>query len=51
VPKDLTNRKLAQNQTELSQQITELRVTVETQGRMIEKLLEALSKGKGVDRT
>jgi hypothetical protein len=30
VPKDLTNRKLAQNQTELSQHIMELRVTVET---------------------
>jgi potassium voltage-gated channel Shal-related subfamily D protein 2 len=51
VPKDLTNRKLAQNQTELSQQIAELRVTVENQGRMIEQLLEAILKGKGVDRT
>ncbi|KAG1724285.1 hypothetical protein EDD22DRAFT_933740 [Suillus occidentalis] len=50
-PKDLSNRKLAQNQTELSQQISELRVTVETQGEMIRELLgylrvEGTGKGK-----
>jgi len=52
-PKDLTNRKLAKNQTELSRQISELRVTVDTQERMLQQLLEALEgllKGKGVDR-
>ncbi|KAG2147446.1 uncharacterized protein EDB93DRAFT_414983 [Suillus bovinus] len=37
--KDLSNRKLAQNQTELSQQISELRETVEMQGEMIRELL------------
>lgn len=50
-PKDLSNRKLAQNQTELSQQISELRVTVEIQGEMIRELLgylrvEGTGKGK-----
>ncbi|KAG2753176.1 voltage-gated potassium channel [Suillus brevipes Sb2] len=49
--KDLSNRKLAQNQTELSQQISELRVTVEIQGEMIRELLgylrvEGTGKGK-----
>ncbi|KAG0708465.1 hypothetical protein DFH29DRAFT_892721 [Suillus ampliporus] len=49
--KDLSNRKLAQNQTELSQQISELRVTVEMQGEMIRELLgylrgEGKTKGK-----
>ncbi|KAG1727816.1 hypothetical protein EDB19DRAFT_174456 [Suillus lakei] len=49
--KDLSNRKLAQNQTELSQQISELRVTVEMQGEMIRELLgylrvEEKAKGK-----
>ncbi|KAG2066926.1 voltage-gated potassium channel [Suillus decipiens] len=49
--KDLSNRKLAQNQTELSQQISELRVTVEMQGEMIRELLgylrmEGTAKGK-----
>ncbi|KAJ8592075.1 voltage-gated potassium channel [Rhizopogon salebrosus TDB-379] len=56
--KDLSNRKLAQNQTELSQQISELRVTVEMQGEMIRELLGYLygeegAKGKrreNVDR-
>ncbi|KIJ59661.1 hypothetical protein HYDPIDRAFT_140475 [Hydnomerulius pinastri MD-312] len=50
-PRDLSNRKLAQNQTELSQQISELRVTVEMQGEMIRELLGVLvgkeaAKGK-----
>ncbi|KAG2344449.1 voltage-gated potassium channel [Suillus weaverae] len=49
--KDLSNRKLAQNQTELSQQISELRMTVEMQGEMIQELLgylrvEGTAKGK-----
>ncbi|KAG1780558.1 hypothetical protein EV702DRAFT_964112 [Suillus placidus] len=49
--KDLSNRKLAQNQTELSQQISELRTTVEMQGEMIQELLgylrvEGTAKGK-----
>ncbi|EEB97003.1 hypothetical protein MPER_03766, partial [Moniliophthora perniciosa FA553] len=47
--RDLSNRKLAQNQTELSKQISELRDTVEMQGEMIKRLLEALearTKGK-----
>ncbi|KAF9234153.1 hypothetical protein BU15DRAFT_90082 [Melanogaster broomeanus] len=41
-PQDLSNRKLAQNQTELSQQISELRVAVETQGETIRQLLVVL---------
>ncbi|KAF9464059.1 hypothetical protein BDZ94DRAFT_1257446 [Collybia nuda] len=49
-PSDLSNRKLAQNQTELSRQISELRSTVEAQGLMLQRLLNALegstSKGK-----
>ncbi|ESK92115.1 voltage-gatedpotassiumchannel [Moniliophthora roreri MCA 2997] len=47
--RDLSNRKLAQNQTELSKQISELRDTVEMQGEMIKRLLEVLEtriKGK-----
>jgi len=54
---DLSNRKLAQNQTELSSQIDELRATVEVQGQMLQRLLNVLeetktmSKGKRVDRT
>lgn len=53
---DLSNRKLAQNQTELSQQIADLRMTVEIQGRMLQQLLDALqvqepaSKGKDRER-
>ncbi|KAI0047162.1 voltage-gated potassium channel [Auriscalpium vulgare] len=37
---DLTNRKLAQNQTELSRQITELRAVMERQGEMLKLILE-----------
>ncbi|EIN12884.1 voltage-gated potassium channel [Punctularia strigosozonata HHB-11173 SS5] len=44
---DLSNRKLAQNQTELSHQITELRATVEAQGEMLERLVAALEAGGG----
>ncbi|KIM65843.1 hypothetical protein SCLCIDRAFT_1211848 [Scleroderma citrinum Foug A] len=47
--RDLSNRKLAQNQTELSQQISELRVAVEQQGQVIRELLailEGKEKGK-----
>ncbi|KAL0577505.1 hypothetical protein V5O48_004491 [Marasmius crinis-equi] len=43
---DLSNLKLAQNQTELSKQISELRETVELQGLMIRRLLDSLEKGK-----
>jgi len=54
-PTDLSNRKLAENQAELSRQITELRDTIDVQGQMLQRLLEALeenaSKGKQVDRT
>ncbi|RDB21570.1 Potassium voltage-gated channel subfamily B member 2 [Hypsizygus marmoreus] len=53
--RDLSNHKLAQNQTELSRQISDLRATVEMQGRILERMLDVLegssSKGKGVDRT
>jgi len=38
--RDLTNMKLAQNQTELSRQIEDLAATVEIQGRMLQRLLE-----------
>ncbi|KAF8074171.1 hypothetical protein FPV67DRAFT_791341 [Lyophyllum atratum] len=52
-PNDLSNLKLAQNQTELSRQISELRATVDVQGRLMQQLLEALQertgKGKEVD--
>ncbi|KAG7098367.1 hypothetical protein E1B28_000325 [Marasmius oreades] len=44
--RDLSNLKLAMNQTELSKQIGELRETVELQGDMIKRLLDALEKGK-----
>ncbi|KAF9222858.1 voltage-gated potassium channel [Gyrodon lividus] len=47
-PRDLSNRKLAQNQTELSQQISELRVAVEMQGQMIGRLLTALEGRTGM---
>ncbi|KIM34880.1 hypothetical protein M413DRAFT_79961 [Hebeloma cylindrosporum] len=40
--RDLTNLKLAQNQTELSRQIEELAGTVEVQGRLLRRLLEKL---------
>jgi potassium voltage-gated channel Shal-related subfamily D protein 2 len=46
---DLSNRKLAHNQTELSKQILELRGVVEAQGQMIARLVAAL-EGKGKAR-
>ncbi|KAJ6525762.1 hypothetical protein B0H19DRAFT_971203 [Mycena capillaripes] len=47
-PTDLSNRKLAHNQTELSKQISELRGVVEAQGQLIARLVTALEgKGKG----
>ncbi|KDQ50541.1 hypothetical protein JAAARDRAFT_74182 [Jaapia argillacea MUCL 33604] len=47
--RDLTNRKLAHNQAELSRQITDLRMTVEAQGEAVRRLLDALqSDGLGV---
>jgi hypothetical protein len=42
---DLSNRKLAHNQTELSNQITELRGIVEAQGQLIARLVSALEGG------
>lgn len=51
---DLSNRKLAHNQTELSRQITELCSAVEIQSHLLERILHALddrtAKGKLVDR-
>lgn len=48
---DLTNMKLARNQEALSAQIDGLRETVEGQGRLIGRLLEALEeKGKKDER-
>ncbi|KAG6855455.1 hypothetical protein H0H87_002621 [Tephrocybe sp. NHM501043] len=51
---DLTNRKLAHNQTELSRQIEELRRAVERQGEVVFRLLEGLNRererGEGQER-
>ncbi|KAF9546671.1 voltage-gated potassium channel [Agrocybe pediades] len=44
--RDLSNLKLAQNQTELSRQIEELRETMEAQGKLLMRLLERM-EGKG----
>ncbi|KAJ7085767.1 hypothetical protein B0H15DRAFT_910168 [Mycena belliarum] len=45
---DLSNRKLAHNQMELSKQIVELRGVIEAQGQLIARLVSALEgKGKG----
>lgn len=44
LPQDLSNFKLAQNQLELSQQIEELKGTVEAQRVLMEQLLKALEK-------
>jgi hypothetical protein len=49
LPSDLSNRKLAHNQTELSKQISELRGVVEAQGQLIARLATAL-EGKGKAR-
>jgi potassium voltage-gated channel Shal-related subfamily D member 2 len=43
---DLSNFKLAQNQTELSRQIEELRAAVEMNGQQVNRLLEALEGRK-----
>jgi hypothetical protein len=45
--RDLTNLKLAQNQTELSKQIEDLTATVELQGRMLQRLLDVLAENPG----
>lgn len=42
--RDLSNMKLAQNQTELSKQIEDLTATVELQGRMLQRLLEIMAE-------
>lgn len=39
---DLSNFKLAQNQTELSHQIEDLKATVELQGKLLTRLLATL---------
>ncbi|KAK7437720.1 hypothetical protein VKT23_018436 [Stygiomarasmius scandens] len=48
--RDLTNYKLAQNQTELSKQIIDLRDTVERQGEIIARLVGLLEGRKGKER-
>ncbi|KIK70731.1 hypothetical protein GYMLUDRAFT_147931 [Collybiopsis luxurians FD-317 M1] len=49
--RDLSNLKLAQNQRELSKQISDLHAIVDAQGAMIKKLLEVLeTKSKGKQR-
>ena len=45
--RDLSNMKLAQNQTELSRQIEELAGTMEVQGRLLRRLLEKLDSSSG----
>jgi len=46
-PQDLSNFKLAQNQTELSKQIEDLKATVVMQGKMMHRLLEMLDGKNG----
>ena len=46
--RDLSNFKLAQNQTELSHQIEDLKATVELQGKLLTRLLVAL-EGRPVE--
>ncbi|KAG6860452.1 hypothetical protein C0995_010971 [Termitomyces sp. Mi166 len=46
---DLTNRKLAQNQTELSMQIAEMRAVLERQGEVVLGLLEVIRGARGRD--
>ncbi|KDR71234.1 hypothetical protein GALMADRAFT_254051 [Galerina marginata CBS 339.88] len=46
--RDLTNLKLAQNQTELSAQIEELAAAVEGQGRVLGRLMEMLQERGGL---
>ncbi|KAJ3510190.1 hypothetical protein NLJ89_g4820 [Agrocybe chaxingu] len=48
-PRDLSNLKLAQNQTELSRQIQELAATVEIQGKLLQRLLTKLDVDTHVD--
>ena len=46
---DLTNRKLAANQTELSRQIGDLRAVLDRQGEMLRLLLEReATRGRSV---
>ena len=45
--RDLSNFKLAQNQTELSHQIEDLKATVELQGKVLTRLLVALEGRSG----
>lgn len=47
---DLSNFKLAQNQTELSRQIEELKTAVEMQKQMVNRLLEAIEGRKHQDQ-
>jgi potassium voltage-gated channel Shal-related subfamily D protein 2 len=48
---DLSNLKLAENQTELSRQIAELRATIEEQSVMVDRLIGLLDKGKQRERS
>lgn len=48
--RDLTNLKLAQNQTELSRQISELRVAMEAQGELLRRLVDVSDGSKGKER-
>lgn len=45
-PRDLSNRKLAQNQTELFQQIADLRSVIEQQGELLRLLVEREKNGR-----
>ncbi|EPQ54408.1 voltage-gated potassium channel [Gloeophyllum trabeum ATCC 11539] len=47
ISRDLSNRKLAQNQAELSRQITELRTALQMQGETLRTLLEIMESEKG----
>ncbi|KAF8798673.1 voltage-gated potassium channel [Phlegmacium glaucopus] len=42
--RDLSNMKLAQNQTELSRQIGDLAATIEIQGKMLQRLMEVMEE-------
>ncbi|KIY46000.1 voltage-gated potassium channel [Fistulina hepatica ATCC 64428] len=49
IPRDLSNFKLAQNQTHLSQQIAELRTMVEQQNQTIQRLVNVVQRTTDVE--
>ena len=50
-PQDLSNFKLAENQTELRKQIVDLRKTVEAQGELVRRLVDLIERDrKGKER-